>query len=190
MTGWDPFSEGTNGWDTLSETAKIVLPALLTATAGFYGGRITRASDDSRERRRRRQDVIERSSEQFALLADAMVSLMSGYVQFCAEIAQKPLDFESPATGARLRGFKERLDKAQAAKLDLQLVDARLNLLALHKCGQSISSYMDACISAFNTLDMAPANPQEASELAKKSVGELHASRKTVQDALSAAYLS
>jgi pilus assembly protein TadC len=55
----------TNGWDVLTDAIKIGVPSLLTGLVAFFIARSSRSHEFEKERRRRKQNCLERAVEDY-----------------------------------------------------------------------------------------------------------------------------
>lgn len=91
------------GWEVLSDAIKIGVPSLLTGLTAFLIARTTRGHEFEKERRRRRQELIERSLDDFEGTHAKFEVLANLFYAFCTrdDIRESDDDYTHSITAAR-----------------------------------------------------------------------------------------
>ena len=126
------------GWEVLSDAIKIGVPSLLTGLTAFFIANSTRGHEFEKERRRRRQELIERSLEDFETVHAKLERLANLYQAFCA--ADEPHENDTDFW----RKIREAVKISGEEVEKLHAIKGRFEILGLQSCGFAIGTYRDA----------------------------------------------
>jgi hypothetical protein len=118
----------TSGWDVLSDAIKIGVPSLLTGVTAFAIARSSHAHDLEKERRRRKQDLLEQVADTFEVFDTILVSAASDRIE----------NMESEISH-RLEGYRLALG-------NLKRFTARLHMARFFKTGNALNDYLSAAV--------------------------------------------
>jgi hypothetical protein len=160
-----------------SDFIKIGLPAICTATVALLVSKLTRSYELDKERRRRRQDALEKISDDFQAACFSLCSLAIKY-SVCRESAGKNSE-ELLKTG----------DAIDAATKDLHGILGRVKLLQLTKCDEAFGAFLNQTI-AFRKILQLPPEPMATKETVDQELDKVQALRITVEHSLGEAFNS
>jgi hypothetical protein len=135
-----------NGWNTFSDAIKIGLPAIITALAVYGASRATRAHDFEKQRRQRKQDLLERVADEYGSFQSKLELAVSLTLTWNAP---GPIPKEAhDIIGTDL--IRAREDANEAQRL-LSTFQSRLNLSGFSDCAQKLQEF-DLQITVFKRL--------------------------------------
>lgn len=146
MSGWDPFSSGTNGWDVLSDAIKIGVPSLITGLVAYRIAKASRSHDFEKGRRQRRQDLLQEVADRYG---DFRVKLESAFA-----ITLSWNDSQSVSSGAREILGKDLIrirNETNEAQLQLNRFQSKLRISGFHECARKLQEF-DLDASGFKGL--------------------------------------
>jgi hypothetical protein len=170
------------GWEVLSDLIKIGVPSLLTGTAAFFIAKSTRLHDFEKERRRRKQDCLERAIEDFDECQSALDNLWS--------VSQTVPLFKHEAAQfvAVLNDANEAGDSLDAAQVKFGRNRSKLSVFGFDECAEALKSYDFAIARMKVTLLPVREGKEGAKEASHESLDRLfvcgHAFRDAVATAL------
>jgi hypothetical protein len=123
------------GWEVLSDLVKIGVPSLLTGTAAFFIARSTRLHDFEKERRRRKQDCLERAIEDFDECQSAFDNLWS------VSVTVPLFKHEAAHFVAVLSDANEAGDRLDAAQLKFGRNKSKLSVFGFEECAEALKRY-------------------------------------------------
>jgi hypothetical protein len=161
---------------------KIGLPVICTSAVALLVSKFTRSHDLDKERRQRRQDALEKISEDFQLACVSLSELAINYSVYR----------ESQNDPARPIAFGELLKSGaamDAATKDLHRIRGRLKLLRLEKCEEAFVEFLNQTIE-FRKMLKLPPEPMATKDMVQKKVDELKLLQDAVERSLTEAFAS
>jgi hypothetical protein len=159
---------------------KIGLPSICTAAVALLVSKFTRSHDLDKERRRRRQDALEKISDDFQAACFSLSNLAINYSAY--------RELQNDAAG---RVAFEDLWKSggaiDAATKDLYLVGGRLKLLRLKKCDEAFVEFLNQTI-AFRKMLKLPPEPMATKEMVRQKFDEVKLLQGAVERSLADAF--
>ena len=167
---------------------KVGLPAICTATVAVFasictaavalpGFRFTRSQELEKERRRRRQDALEKISEDFQTACVTLSDLAMNYSVY------------RESGGMNLEELLKTGEAIDAATKDLHRMRGRLILLQLKKCEEAFGAFLDQTI-AFRKIMKLPPEPMATVDDVNREFGKVQTLRLTVERLLGEAFNS
>src|SRR6266496_3118414 len=155
---------------------KIGLPSICTAIVALFAAtctsavallisKSTRSHDLEKERRRRRQDALEKVSDDFQAACFRLSDLAMKYS------AYRELKAD-PAGHIAIAELFESGGAIDAATKDLHLIAGRLKLLGLKKCQEAFVEFLNQTI-AFRKMLKLPPEPMATKEMVRQKFDEL-----------------
>jgi hypothetical protein len=168
--------------EVISDAVKIGLPSLLTGLTAFFIARATRSHEFEKESRRRRQDALEKVSDDFQAAYFSLEDLLSNYSAY--------LDLRSDpsARSVAADGFWESVTAIDAAIKNLYLVEGRLKLLRLKKCEEAFGEYVKETIAMKIMLKLPPHPEVPTKEMLLAKFNEMKRLRIAVERSLADAF--
>src|SRR6266487_6448810 len=161
---------------------KIGLPSICTAAVALLVSKFTRSHELDKERRRRRQDALEKVSDDFQSACFSLSDLAIKYSVY-RELQNDP--------GGRIAigNLFESGGAIDAATKDLHLIAGRLKLLGLKKCEEAFVEFLNQTI-AFRKMLKLPAEPMATKEMVRQKFDELKLLQGAVERSLAEAFAS
>jgi hypothetical protein len=160
-----------------SDFIKIGLPALCTAAVALFGFWFTRSHELEKDQRRRRQDALERISDDFQAACFNLATLARDYSVY------------RDSGGTNFQELFKTDDAIDAATKDLHVIGGRLKLLQLTKCDEAFGGFLYQTI-AFRKILTLPPEPLATAEAVRQEFGKVQALRITVERLLGEAFNS
>jgi hypothetical protein len=161
---------------------KIGLPSICTAAVALLVSKLTRSHDLEKERRRRRQDALEKVSDDFQAACFSL-SELARYYSVYRELQN------DPARPIAAGGLWESGAAIDAATKDLHLIGGRLKLLRLKKCEEAFVEFLNQTI-AFRKMLKLPPEPMATEEMVRQKFDELKLLQDAVERSLAEAFAS
>jgi len=159
----------TIGWpQVIDNFIKIGLPSICTAAVALFGFWFTRSHELEKDRRRRRQDALEKISDDFQAACVSLSGLTINYSIY------------RESGGTNLDALWKSHDAMEAATKDLHRIRGRLTLLQLKKCNEVFGAFLDQTI-AFRKITKLPPEPMATVDDVNREFGKVQALRLTVE---------
>jgi len=168
--------------DVASDAIKIGLPSLFTLLTAVFIFRATRSHEREKERQRRRQDALEKVSDDFQAACSALSDLAIKYSVY----RESQTD---PEGRIAFEALWESGGANDAAIKDLHRIRGRLNLLRLEECEQAFTVFLNETI-AFRKMLKLPPEPMATKDMVRRKFDEVKALQLTVERSLAAAFNS
>jgi len=160
---------------------KIGLPSICTAAVALLVSKFTRSHDLDKERRRRRQDALEKVSNDFQAACFSLSDLAINYS------AYRELQNDAAAGRVALEGVWKSGGAIDAATKDLHLIGGRLKLLRLKKCEEAFVEFLNQTI-AFRKMLKLPPEPMATKEMVRQKFDEVKHLQGAVEGSLADAF--
>jgi hypothetical protein len=161
---------------------KIGLPSICTAAVALLVSKFTRSHDLDKERRRRRQDALEKVSEDFQAACFSLSDLAINYSVYRESQ-------NDPVGRIALEDLGKSGDAIDAATKDLYLIGGRLKLLQLKKCEEAFVEFLNQTI-AFRKILKLPPELMATKEMVRQKFDELKLLQGAVERSLADAFES
>ena len=161
---------------------KIGLPAICTAGVALLVSKFTRSQDLDKERRRRRQDALEKVSDDFQAACFSLSDLATKYSVY-RELQN------DPAGHIAVGDLFESGGAIDAATKDLHLIAGRLKLLGLKKCEEAFVEFLNQTI-AFRKMLKLPPEPMATKEMVREKFDKVKVLQGAVERSLAEAFES
>jgi hypothetical protein len=171
----------TNGWDVFADALKIGLPILGTLVAVW----IARSSELKKDRRRRRQDALEKIVDNFEAGHTSVGRMLEAFTTY-ASISREPQN--AAQMKHCLEEAEHRTRAYMQAKETLFAVIGRVQMIGLPECSVALDRYLDVIEEATDVLDFTGVIPLEKSETANSLYPKLERQRKAMHEALHSAF--
>jgi hypothetical protein len=112
--------------EVISDAIKIGLPSLLTGLTAFFIAGVTRSHELEKESRQRRQDALEKVSDDFQAAYFSLEDLLGNYAAYLSL-------WNDPARQAAAKDFWKSAAAIDAAIKNLYGIEGRIKLLRLKK---------------------------------------------------------
>jgi hypothetical protein len=168
-------------WDVLSDAIKIGLPSLITAVTAIRIARVTRSHELAKERLRRRQDALEKVSDDFQAACFRLSQLAINYS------AYRESQIEPAAGRIALDDLWKSGDAINESTKDIYLIAGRIKLLRLKKCEKDFDEFLKQTI-AFRKMLKLPPQPMATDQMVRGKLNELKALQGVVEDSLAEAF--
>jgi len=155
---------------------KIGLPSICTAAVAFFGFWFTRSHELQKDRRRRRQDALEKISDDFQAACFTLSSLAREYSVY-----------RESKSGMSLEELYKTDDAIDAATKDLTVIGGRLKLLQLTKCDEAFGGFQTI---AFRKILKLPPEPLATAEVVRREFDKVQALRVHFERSLGEAFNS
>ena len=169
--------------EVISDAIKIGLPTLLGGLIAAFTFWATRSHEREKERRRRRQDALEKVSDDFQAACFSLADLAVKYSVY-RELQNDP----APRRVAAGNLF-ESGGAIDAATKDLHLIGGRLKLLRLEECEQAFDEFLNQTI-AFRMMLKLPPDPMATDEMLRQELNKVKALQAEVERSLGDAFNS
>jgi len=173
-------------WDVYSDAIKIGLPSLFTLLTAFFIFRATRSHEREKERQRRRQDALEKVSDDFQAACSTLSDLAIKYSVYRESQTESQTD---PEDGIAFKALWESGGENDAAIKDLHRIRGRLNLLRLEECEQAFTVFLNETIAFRKTLKVPP-EPMATKEMVRQGFDKVQACQLAVERSLADAFNS
>jgi hypothetical protein len=172
---------------------KIGLPSICTAIVALFAAtctsavallisKSTRSHDLEKERRRRRQDALEKVSDDFQAACFRLSDLAMKYS------AYRELKAD-PAGHIAIAELFESGGAIDAATKDLHLIAGRLKLLGLKKCQEAFVEFLNQTI-AFRKILKLPPEPMATKDMVREKFDKVKVLQCAVEGSLAEAFES
>jgi len=161
------------GLPVICTATVAVFASICTAAVALLGFRFTRSHELEKERRRRRQDALEKISEDFQTACATLSDLTITYSVYRES-------YTHPAGGIAFGELWESGGAMDAVTKDLHRILGRLKLLQLKKCEEAFGAFLDQTI-AFRKIMKLPPQPMATKEEVRQEFDKVQALRLTVE---------
>ncbi len=159
---------------------KIGLPSICTAAVALLVSKFTRSHELDKERRRRRQDALEKVSDDFQASCFSLSDLAMKYSVY------RELQTD-PAGRIAIGNLWESGGVIDAATRDLYLIGGRLKLLGLKKCEETFVEFLNETI-AFRKMLKLPPEPMATKEMVRLEFDKVKVLQSSVERSLADAF--
>jgi len=163
--------------EVISDAIKIGLPSLLTGLTAFFIARATRSHELEKESRRRRQDALEKISDDFQAAYFSLEDLLANYSTYVSF-------WNDPVRHTAAKGFWKSAAAIDAAIKNLYSIEGRLKLLQLKKCEETLGEYVKETIAAKIMLKFPPHPNVPTQEMIRAKFNEMKRLRTAVERSL------
>jgi hypothetical protein len=167
--------------EVISDAIKIGLPSLLTGLTAFFIARATRSHEREKESRRRRQDALEKISDDFQATHFSLEDLLANYAAYLGL-------WNDPARQAAAKDFWKSAATIDVSIKNLYGVDGRLKLLRLKKCEKAFGEYIKETIAAKSMLRFPPDPKVPTAKMLREKVNEMKRLRIAAEGSLADAF--
>jgi hypothetical protein len=167
--------------EVISDAIKIDLPSLLTRLTALFIARATRSHELKKESSRRRQDALEKISDDFQAAYSSLVDLLPSYYAY--------LKMRDEPTGrVAFQDFQKSADAMEAAIEELPLIEGRLKLLRLKKSTKVFLEYVNEANALRCMLRLPPDPNVPSKEMLRAKADEVKLRRAAVESSLADAF--
>jgi hypothetical protein len=166
--------------DVISDAIKIGLPVLGAGLIAAFTFFATRSHEREKETRRRRQDALEKISDDFQAACSNLWDLAMKYSVYRES-------FTEPEGRIAFGELWESGGAMDAVTKDLHRIRGPLKLLRLKKCEEAFVEFLNQTI-AFRKMLVLPPKPMATKEMVQAKVDELKCLQDAVERSLADAF--
>jgi hypothetical protein len=169
--------------EVISDAIKIGLPLLGAGLIAVFTFWATRSHEREKERQRRRQDALEKVSDDFQAACFTLSDLAKNYS------AYRELHNDPTARSVAIRHLFESGGAMDAATKNLHVIGGRLKLLGLEECEQVFTQFLNETI-AFRKMLKLPPEPMATKDMVGQGFDKVQAHQVAVERLLADAFNS
>ena len=139
------------GWEVADTAVKIGLGSAITAIATIIAVWISRSTELKKERRRRRQDALERISEDFESAHSATCLVIAAFVDLTRQLPENSP--KGDFSRVQLEEFERRLSAFTEAKGKLSRVEGWSHMIRIQQAIREVEKYMEIVGKVNGVLD-------------------------------------